>query len=205
MKKTRRLWNPAEIERLYDLAGEMPLNALAASYNRWARSQGHTERTLIAIKAKLQKLALSVTPTYNNMSFYEWERTLGLSRCRISRLYREGKLVAKKAESGRCYVAAKDIARSMEENPRRWGDADLEIVESLLGEAARQAIATTDLYHGGRMSEVIDLTFGRRYSSPAEAAKQTGLCRIRIAAASRKQSEYAGRRWAYSADLSRTA
>lgn len=74
-----RTWQPAEVEKLQALAGELPMPLLLQRWNTWARRMGMPPRTEASLRRKALELGLSLVPRGEWVAIGAAARQLGRS------------------------------------------------------------------------------------------------------------------------------
>jgi hypothetical protein len=190
-------WQPDELERLEDLAGDMPFELLCRSYNGWAAQAGRPLRSRSAIDHILKRRGISRWVIGDFVTTGTIHRILGLDQMTPRRWIESGWITSRQAGPGRWhYVRRADLVKLAMERPHVFGGASrAQIVQLLEDERLADRIAARFPRRWAHARPVRMVSTGRRYPSLHAAAADHAVSHQAIRRALRTGGTCAGSQW----------
>lgn len=190
-------WGPAEVDRLDQLAGDVPICSLAEYFNRWARKNGYPERSRRALTDRAHAMGLSLIPVGRWMRTTTIAGILGVHEETIRRWVARYHLPAV-LDGSSWTVRRRDLVQFAKRRPELFGRTPAPVLLMLLeNNALAEKISAA---HPRKLSDcrrVRNLDTLKIYPSATEAARRHFITRQTMATAIRTGGTAAGYHWAW--------
>lgn len=173
-------WSEAEIDKLSELVGDLPISLLYPIYLEWAQAQGHPHRTMAAVRIRSQKLSPSIVSVGEWLQVGDVARFSGATRYQVARWIRQGYVESSRwpdRKGGFYYIQRSSLRRMVKTHPAGFDLADRDGLWALLEDhklvdwiLATRADRQAGRRPTGQAKPVVKVATGQRYRSVNHAA-----------------------------------